>query len=356
MRSCRLLLLLSFLGACVGGASEGSPTTSPPAPSQSSSSSGGPSTSAPNPGESNASKDVPKDLSTELIVGFDSEDFSKEGYNLTSFFIEVKVDGVVAAKEDLPVAGSVHLPHETKVVAPKDNPEAPVEITTKAVMNNADVVTRRVTTRFVRGKSVLAYVRLEIRCNNFGLLGGSGISGPTCDKPRETCVGGRCTSDALDNLPDYRADWATNPPSACGGGSASTITLGTGQQAMTPLADNDTVTVECGPQGGHHIWMAVSIKDLAQMGTTTIFSATGAASVPPTGYPYSYSPGPNGTCELVALRFQLDTSGVNIKDVLGKPLDIKVDATDKQGHKASATRHVIVSPTRSGGPMCRPLN
>jgi hypothetical protein len=352
-RSLLPLLLIAAAASC-GGSDDSSSTTTPPAPSSSSGST--PSPSPPNPGESNASKDVPKDTSTELVVGFDTEDFSKEGYNLTSFFIEVKVDGVVAAKEDLPVVGSVHLPHETKVVAPKDKPEAKVEITTKAVMNSADVVTRRVTTHFVKGKSVLAYVRLEIRCNNFGLLGGSGISGPTCDKPNETCVGGRCISDTLENLPDYRADWAANPPSACGNGTASAVTLGTGQSNMTPLADNDTLSVECGPQGGHHIWMAVSTKDLAQMGTTTIFSATGAASVPPTGYPYSYSPGPNGTCELVALRFQLDTAGVNIKDVLGKSLDIKVDATDKQGHKATALRHVNISPNRTGGGMCRPLN
>lgn len=310
----------------------------------------------PNPTDQDAS---PSDSKTEIVFGIDAENFQSEGFNFTSYKIEVKVDGVVTVSEELPTTGPT-LPHETRVKAPKGKTDSVAEIVVKAVMNEADVVTRRATVHFVRDKSLLAYLRLEVRCNNFGLLGGSGVSGPTCDKPSETCVGGKCVSEALDNLPDYRADWATSPPSACGNGPSGSVIAGTGQANMVVLNDNDTLQVECGPQGGHHLWMALSMKDIAQMGTTTTFSASqpaasGGVTIPPTAYPYSYSPGANGSCELTGLRFQLDAGGVNIKDVLGKPLDIKVLLEDKAGHKATITRHVNISPDRAGGGLCRPL-
>jgi hypothetical protein len=187
------------------------------------------------------------------------------------------------------------------------------------------------------------------------LFSRSGLSGPTCSSPGETCIGAKCRFDALAALPDYRADWAKNPPSACGAGTQSQLTIGQGQDTMAPLADGATLQVECGPQGGHHLWLALSMKDLAQSGTTTTLSASvpgTSTRIPPTAYAYAWSPADGGACELVGLRFQLDVGGVRIEDVLGKPLDIRIDAEDRAGRKAIATKHINVSPARSGV-MCR---
>jgi hypothetical protein len=311
-----------------------------------------------NPGESEASKEAEKDPSTELIVGVDAESFARDGYQLTSFVIVVKVDGVVAASETLDAkAGAKPLPHETRIVAPKDKPDALVDIEVHAVMNEAIVVKRRATTRFVKGTTSLAYIFLEIRCNNFALLGGTGISGPTCDVPGETCIGAKCRSEELTTLPVYKNDWATNPPSACGAGTSSTLVVGQGQTTTTPLVDGDTVSVECGPQGGHHIWLGLQMKDLAQSGTVTVVSASqpgGGKTVPSTGYPYAWSLGAGGMCELSGVRFQLDIGVVRIADFLGKPLDVKIDAEDKAGRKATVVRHLNISPTRTGN-FCQPL-
>lgn len=48
--------------------------------------------------------------------------------------------------------------------------------------------------------------------------------------------------------------------------------------------------------------------------------------------------------------------GAKAADFLGKPLDIKVDATDKAGHTVKAIRHVrIASEVVVGpGPSCPP--
>ncbi len=322
-------------------------TSSAPAPAK-------PSTPA-NPGESDPSKTIPKDASTELVVGLDAEDFANEGYRLTSWEIVVKVDGLVAARETLDATAPSPLPHETRVSAPRDKPDAPVEITVRGVMNEATVVTRRATTRFVKGRTVLAYMSLEVRCNTFALLGGSGVSGPTCEKSGETCIGGKCRADELVDLPDYRRDWAMNPPSQCGAGASGQLEIGQGQDAMAPLADNTTLAVECGPQGGHHLWLSLRMRDISQSGTSTVLTAVvpgESATVLPTVFPYTWSPAGGGACELVGVRFQLDVAGAKIADFLGKPLDITVKTQDRAGRKATAVKRVHVSPTRTG-PMCR---
>jgi hypothetical protein len=312
-------------------------------------------TSPVNPGESEESKARPKDASTQIVFGIDSEDFRSAGYHLTSYEIVVKVDGLVAAKESINPDSKAALPHETRVLAPVGKTSAAVEVEVSGVMNSAPVVSRRLTTRFVEGKAMLGYVFLETRCNTFALLGG-GELGPTCSKAGETCVAGKCVSDGVE-LVDYRTDWSKNPPSPCGNGPTGQLEIAQGQDVLGPLPDGSTVSVECGPQGGHHLWMALRMKDLSQSGTKTTFSAvvTGQpTTVPATSYSYVWSPAAaGGGCELLGVRFQLDVGGGPIDAFLGKPLDIKVEAEDRSGRKAVATKHLNISTTRTGGPICR---
>jgi hypothetical protein len=300
------------------------------------------------PGESEQSKQQAKDATTALVVGVDAESFQSQGFTIAQVEIVAKVDGVVAASETLLASAGALFPHELKLNPPKDKPEALVEIEVTA-RDRADVstpplVTRRATTHFVKGATKLAYVFLEVRCNTAQLLGGSGPSGPTCAAPT-TCVAGTCVSAELPVLADYRADWPTNPPSACGTGTPE-LTIGQGETALAPLAENETVTLEEGPQCGHHLWFSLRMKNLAQSGTITTLSATqpgSAITVPATAYPYAWGPSEAGACDLVGVRFQVDASGAKASEFLGKPLDVKVELKDKAGHTATATRRVNVA-------------
>lgn len=301
-----------------------------------------------NPGDQ--TKDE-KDPSTEIIVGIDAENFRSQGYLVDLLDVVAKVDGVVAAKETLEAEKVTLFPREVRLLAPKAKPDALVEIEVTARDKGSltspsmpPIVSRRATARFVKGKSLLAYVFLEVRCNTFPMMGGGGPSGPTCAAPT-TCIGGACRSAELGPLPDYRTDWAKNPPSACGTGTPE-IEIAQGETKLEPLADGATIALERGPQCGHHLWLAVRMKNLAQSGTTTVLSATqpgGGVTVPATGFPYAYAGADGGACEIAGLRFQVDASGAQAAAFLGKPLDLTIEATDKAGRKATAVRHVVVA-------------
>jgi hypothetical protein len=305
-----------------------------------------------NPGESPPSKEKPKDPTTQITVGIDAEDFSASAYRLTSVEVIAKIDGLVAAHKTFDAAAGPLFPHEVHLVAPQATPDAMVEVTTIAHMNDVVVVTRRATTRFVPRKTKLVYVVLELRCNTYQLLGGGDPSGPTCTNPGETCIGAKCRSDALADLPDYAADWATNPPSRCGSDTAAEVVVGKGESAFAPVVTGETLPVECGPQGGNHVWLALHMKTLRQIGTVTTVSASqpgvGGAAVAATAYPYSWSPVDGGSCELIGLRFQLDTGATRIDTFLGKPLDITVNAKDKSGHDVTSVAHVNLAAIRTG--------
>jgi len=331
--------------------------SSSPSGSSSSSGAGGDDAAKPSPSPApttnpgDQTKDE-KDPSTEIIVGIDAENFRSQGYLIDLLDITAKVDGVVAAKDTLDAEKVTLFPRELRLLAPKAKPDALVEIEVTARDRGSvsspsmpPIVSRRATARFVKGKSLLAYLFLEIRCNTFPMMGGGGgPAGPTCAAPT-TCVGGTCRSADLGVLPDYRSDWAKNPPSACGTGVPE-IEIAQGETKLEPLADGATIALERGPQCGHHLWLAVRMKNLAQSGTTTVVNATqpgGGVSVPATGFPYAYAAADGGACEIAGLRFQVDVSGAQASAFLGKPLDLSIEATDKAGRKATAVRHVVVA-------------
>lgn len=308
-----------------------------------------PSSSPARPGESESSKEVEKDPGTALVVGVDAEDFRAMGFTLGQLEITATVAGLVAAKETLLATAGPLFPHELKLQAPKNEPDAEVVIEVVARDRPDEtmppIVTRRATTHFVKGTTKLAYVFLEVRCNTFPLLGGGGPSGPTCTAPL-TCVAGRCAAPDLPALEDYRADWATNPPSACGTGAPEISEVAQGETSFDPLPDGATISLEEGPQCGHHLWLGVRMKNLAQSGIVTTLSATqpgSAVVVPATAFPYAYGASAGGACELPGIRFQLDTGGAKAADFLGKPLDVKLDLKDKAGRTATVTRRVNVA-------------
>ena len=73
--------------------------------------------------------------------------------------------------------------------------------------------------------------------------------------------------------------------------------------------DGVVAQVEAGPQGGHHIWVAVRMKGLLQSGSIT--SVTGHfpeldQDVGPFQVIFTFDQDEGGYCKLYGLRFQLD--------------------------------------------------
>ncbi len=311
-----------------------------------------------NEGESEESKERSKDRDTTVTLGLATEDFWSVGMPLDHVQITAKVDGVVAADKKLEQAqGKAMMPFELPLAAPANKLDANIELSITAYMSPTSpmvVVQRLVTAKFVPRKAKLAYVLLELRCNTAPMAGGGIVTGPTCTDGT-TCIGHKCVSPEMTELVDYYADWAKKPPSRCGSAPDATLDVGEGLNEFASLTDGATVTLEAGPQCGHHIWIATRMKNLQQSGTTTTISAVQPGSnltVPPTAYPYAYAESA-GTCELPGLRFQVDL-GAKVAELLGKPLDITVEATDTLGHKATVTKKVNIAATVKGGfPHCQ---
>ncbi len=301
------------------------------------------------------SVEPPGPVNGELVVGVQAEDF---GGLVESVHIVTTIEGKVSSDETVRVGpqGS-GLPKEVVV---KGAPGARVEIvvegtTTQAATRGAtnNVVTRRAATRlFAEGKKLLR-MQLETRCATFSAPGG-GPPAPTCNAP-QTCASGRCITEdvAVDQLEDYEATWATSPPDACRPAKhgAPELFLGTGQTDFAPLSDGQTLQLERGPQGGHHIWIAARMKNLRQSGSRTTLTAKlvddPSSPIAPAGYVFTFDRDEGNYCKLWGLRFQLDTNASNLgadyKRFLGKKLAVTVEVTDSTNAKATSTKTIQIA-------------
>jgi len=109
-----------------------------------------------------------------------------------------------------------------------------------------------------------------------------------------------------------------------------------------------TLQAEAGPQGGHHIWIAVRMKNMKQAGSTTQVSAVQPGTgtpIPPSSFAFTFDPDEGGFCKLYGLRYQLDNGGIDYKQFLGKPLDVTTTVVDSIGQVASSMQHIQVAPT-----------
>ncbi len=179
-----------------------------------------------------------------------------------------------------------------------------------------------------------------------------GVAGPTCTAPHQTCVAGACVSDLVDpsKLEGYVSDWAMRTPDVCRPANAGPpeIILGNGQNDYLPLARGQTLKAQAGPQGGHHIWIALRMRNMKQSGSTTTLTATQPGSdvkVTPFSVVFTFQRDEGGFCKLYGLRFQLDANGVDYKQFLGKPLDVTATVKDTLGNVASATTRVNIDTT-----------
>jgi hypothetical protein len=208
----------------------------------------------------------------------------------------------------------------------------------------APVLTRIASAPFACGQTKLVRLQLEEHCLVSGF---AGAFGPTCTAP-QSCIGGRCADGTLSatDLEPYTSGWAEDAPDACkppGAGPAEVV-LGTGQTDFAPLPPGP-IQPEKGPQGGHHLWIAIRTKNLAQSGSTTTITGvqpdTGLAA-PVSAFLFTLDRDDGGYCKLYGLRYQLDSSQP-IASFLGHPLDVTVEVKDKEGASAKATAHLDIA-------------
>lgn len=200
------------------------------------------------------------------------------------------------------------------------------------------------------GVTNLVHLQLETAC----ITGVPGFKGPACP-PAQSCANARCIDPALlaEDLEAYEPKWASVKSDVCWrpNGGAPIVEAGTGQTDFQPLADGQTLVPERGPQGGHHLWVAVRMKNLRQSGTTVTLTGEQPGTglkVPPTSFVFGFEPATEGFCKLYGLRFQLDNSSVPLERFLGKPLELHVALRDANGVTGEAGVRVQVAANSIG--------
>lgn len=290
----------------------------------------------------------------QLVVGVQTPEL---GSLATGYHVVVKRDGVVVQDRSSPFT-----PGSSTVTADEIAVDgavgAAIEVTAEILSQagGAPILTRSATTKMVSGKRLLR-LRLDSRCVVLPGINGGPPIGPSCAAPL-TCVAGTCGSSEVTeaDLEDYVADWKTAPPpDICRPAKPGPpeLVLGTGQTDYAPLVDGQTLQLEQGPQGGHHVWMAIRMKNLRQSGSTTTVTSTpvdGPMVLGPLSVVFSFERDEGNYCKLFGLRYQVDVSGLNpdgssipapnYRDFLGKTMDLHVEVVDSTGARASATKRV----------------
>jgi hypothetical protein len=294
----------------------------------------------------------------QIVVGIQSEPM---GATASAMHVTLWVDNAVVDDETIKpprgAAGTAFPPPWEKTVAGRNSSRVDVVVDILGAEGAAPLLTRRASAQMIAGRVPLLRVPLESRCIVYppttrkpGKVPGP-LSGPTCTAPT-TCIMGTCQPShvAADGLEPYAANWVKNAPDRCKPreGGAPSVDVGTGQTDYLALQPGQTLQAEAGPQGGHHIWIATRMKNLKQALTTTriegIQPDTGT-TIPPSTFVFNYAPAEGGACKLYGLRYQLDNGGIDYKQFLGKPLDVRVTLIDPAGSTASSTAHIQVAPT-----------
>ncbi len=292
----------------------------------------------------------------QLVIGVQADDF---GGLVESVHIVATVDGKVASDETVSPAA---LPKEVLLAGATG---AKVEVTATALTSQAatrgpggapatPVVVRRAASYLVPNAKKLLRMQLETRCITFSAPGSTFPLAPVCDAP-QTCASGRCITEdvAFDQLESYEPGWAASPPDICrpANHGAPELFLGTGQTDFAPLKDGQTLQLERGPQGGHHIWIAARMKNLRQSGSRTTLTARlvgeATSSIPPAAYVFTFDRDEGNYCKLWGLRYQLDSGATDLaadyKRFLGKQLEVTVEVTDSTNAKATSTKTILIA-------------
>jgi hypothetical protein len=288
----------------------------------------------------------------KVVLGVQAEDF---GGLVNSVRISAKVDGAVLFEQSIaigPGAPPGGLPKEIELKGAA-GAKAEIKVEGFAQGNATAIVSRIANAQLLPSPNKkLLRVNLEARCASLPAAPGTPPS-LSCAPPL-TCVAARCvTSDVrFDDLEDYDPNWASAPPDICRPAKRGPpeVVLGTGQTDYSPVTEGMSMQLEKGPQGGHHLWVAVRMRNLRQSGSITTITSKIEGDpnpVPPAAYVFTFDRDEGAFCKLWGLRYQLDVGAQDLttayKRFLGKRLAVTVEVKDSTGAIGTQTKTVQIA-------------
>jgi hypothetical protein len=266
----------------------------------------------------------------------------RAGVDFDTLHARVEVDGKQVLDKSF-TGVSLHLPLTIPTSALPEGADVRFDLDVSRL--GSSFLTRAAETKVRVGHALLLPVSIDLACIDQGQ--NAGPSYPVCEAPK-TCSLGKCIDPYVDSarLHDFTSDWA-QASDACKpkNAGAPVVTVGEGMSDYLPMNDLDVAQIEAGPQGGHHVWIAIRQKNLKQSGSITTVSGSIpdlGIDIEPLAVVFTFNPDEGGYCKLYGLRFQLDQSH-KIEDLFGHELDIDVSVTDADGVVGDGKRRVMLS-------------
>ena len=283
-------------------------------------------------------------VSTGTIVFGVTSDL-RAGVDVKSMHVVVRTHGVIVRDETLASSdGGLHFPLELVSGGLPEGEAIELELEAFTGSSDTPLVTRHAATAVVAGKKLLMRVDVDSTCVTHP--GGSGA--PICVAP-QTCIDGACRDSFVEPslLETYDHAWSNSTPDICktAGGGEPVVIVGRGQSDYLPMEDYELAQIEAGPQGGHHVWVAVRLKNLHQSGSITELSGSVpdlGIDVQPFAVIFTFDPDEGGYCKLYGLRFQIDGQS-SVEPLFGQKMKIGVKITDKDGDIGVGERWVTLS-------------
>ncbi|MDC3985018.1 hypothetical protein [Polyangium jinanense] len=252
-----------------------------------------------------------------------------------SIHVVAKVDGAVVhdALWGTGVPAPIQLPQEIPIEGLADDALVEVSLETD-VDGKGDVRQRLASTRARAGKTPLLRVTM---------------SGDACGEgcgPGLTCNWGRCLDPYLapEVLEAYTSDWAKYSWCKPKEPGAPTVTLGQGNVIWSPLADQDTLQVWAGDQGGHHIFASLrtlGLKQTAVVKLTATLVDSGEVIGPSQSVRVFPDRPAQGFCEAKGILFRID-SQLDIGVLVNQQVNLKAEISDADGTAVTEQRTVVI--------------
>jgi hypothetical protein len=157
------------------------------------------------------------------------------------------------------------------------------------------------------------------------------------------------------NGTDAGYDAAPFVPDACKASltQPADVVVGKGQTFYADLGDAEVLTWEKGPQGGHHVWIALRVIGVRQRGTITTIDIDDLdqpdktkSLVNHSRVVYDFNRDEGGHCTLPGLRMQLDNAGgVSLESLNMHHLQVTATVQDPDGAKTTSAKTIVVTGT-----------
>jgi hypothetical protein len=214
--------------------------------------------------------------------------------------------------------------------------------------SEAPFLTRRAATSVVEGRSLLLRVHLEWECVS-GYHVGSGVPAPDCIAPR-TCIHTGCEDPYVPpaELEAYSPAWAVDFADECRPLEAGEpeVTVGQGESSFSALSPGAPVIMHAGPQGGHHVWLALRARNLHRAGSITTLEARRSDSgeaLCSVKVPLDFAPSEAGSCDLAGIRCVVGQGIDGASKLAGQEASVSVKVVDSTGNVGLGQQQITLA-------------